>query len=370
VLDFGVAKLMEGAASDRSMLALTAVGMVFGTPEFMSPEQACGQPLDGRSDLYALAATMFAMLTGCGLFQAGSPIEWLTCHARTPPPHLVEGKPDLVAYPQIDEMIQRCIAKRAEQRLRDADAMIDMIEAVELALGATPSLIKRPPSQPTVPQTPQPQRKPLGSTPSSYIPALTSDLREPTSVAASTRAESYVPSGTDSVPAIPTRRGLYIVIGALAIVAMIVAAIVIANNKGKKDGSVATKLADAGLPADAPIASAVVDAAPIDAVHIATIDGGRPLTGSGSHPTPRTNPEVEAHIAASYTAQRQGKLVTQIQEAQAALDLDARNVRAKLLIADALIRSGDLQRGCKYLRELGRNSVAIARARSANCSAN
>ena len=73
VLDFGVAKLMDGAASSsQSQLALTQAGMVFGTPEFMSPEQACGQPLDGRSDLYSLAATMFAMLTGCGMYRRDS----------------------------------------------------------------------------------------------------------------------------------------------------------------------------------------------------------------------------------------------------------------------------------------------------------
>jgi len=64
ILDFGVAKLMQGAAGDASQLALTAAGMVFGTPEFMSPEQACGQVLDGRSDLYSLAATMYQLLTG------------------------------------------------------------------------------------------------------------------------------------------------------------------------------------------------------------------------------------------------------------------------------------------------------------------
>src|SRR6202012_1373318 len=103
LLDFGVAKLMEGAAhSSKSALAITQAGMVFGTPEFMSPEQACGQPLDGRSDLYSLAATMFAMLTGCGMYEAKSAIEWLTCHARTPPPHLAECRPELADYPELD----------------------------------------------------------------------------------------------------------------------------------------------------------------------------------------------------------------------------------------------------------------------------
>src|SRR5687767_6213663 len=98
VLDFGVAKLMEGAAHDPSQLALTQVGMVFGTPEFMSPEQACGHPLDGRSDLYSLAATMFAMLTGQGLFDANSAIEWLTHHARTPAPSIGMLRSELATY--------------------------------------------------------------------------------------------------------------------------------------------------------------------------------------------------------------------------------------------------------------------------------
>ena len=95
VLDFGVAKLMEGAAqSSRSALALTQAGMVFGTPEFMSPEQACGQPLDGaqrpllaRRDDVRDADRLRACI------EAQVAIEWLTHHARTPPPHLVDGTP-------------------------------------------------------------------------------------------------------------------------------------------------------------------------------------------------------------------------------------------------------------------------------------
>jgi len=117
VLDFGVAKLMEGsAASDKSQLALTQVGMVFGTPEFMSPEQACGHPLDGRSDLYSLAATMHVMLTGQGLFEAGSAIEWLTHHARTPPPRLAMIRPELATYRELDDLLERCLAKYRDKR--------------------------------------------------------------------------------------------------------------------------------------------------------------------------------------------------------------------------------------------------------------
>src|SRR5207237_7125246 len=113
LLDFGVAKVMEGAARTlKSAIALTQTGMVFGTPEFMSPEQACGQQLDGRSDLYSLAATLFAMLTGCGLFEGDSPLEWLTHHARTPPPRLGMVQPELAAYVELDDLLQRCLANQ------------------------------------------------------------------------------------------------------------------------------------------------------------------------------------------------------------------------------------------------------------------
>jgi serine/threonine-protein kinase len=139
VLDFGVAKLMEGAPrSSHSALALTQAGMVFGTPEFMSPEQACGHPLDGRSDLYSLAATMFAMLTGCGLFEGGSPIEWLTNHARTPPPHLAMVEPKLGAYPELDALLQRCLAKQRDQRPKDAEEMERLLGELVPTLSRAP----------------------------------------------------------------------------------------------------------------------------------------------------------------------------------------------------------------------------------------
>ena len=155
VLDFGVAKLMQGAAGDPAQLALTAAGMVFGTPEFMSPEQACGHALDGRSDLYSLAVTMFVMLTGTGLFEGKTAIEWLTHHARTPAPRLAMVRPELAAYPELDNLLQRCLAKHRTQRPDSAAAMAALIRAIEPTLGRAvgarmPVAVQTPPTPPPV----------------------------------------------------------------------------------------------------------------------------------------------------------------------------------------------------------------------------
>lgn len=117
VLDFGVAKLMVQAADAGT--ALTREGMVFGTPEFMSPEQACGQPLDGRSDLYSLAATLYTLLTGEPLFRGSSAVEILSKHVTTPPPRLVQ-RPGLEHLHALDQVLQRALAKKPDDRFRDA----------------------------------------------------------------------------------------------------------------------------------------------------------------------------------------------------------------------------------------------------------
>ncbi|HEY6175080.1 MAG TPA: protein kinase, partial [Kofleriaceae bacterium] len=149
ILDFGVAKLMQGAA-DPGHLALTAAGMVFGTPEFMSPEQACGQPLDGRSDLYSLAATMFVMLTGSTPFEGSSAIEWLTHHVRTPAPQLAMVRPELAAYPELGALMQRCLAKQREQRPATAAEMARVLTELAPTLARIPSTESpRTPSKPT-----------------------------------------------------------------------------------------------------------------------------------------------------------------------------------------------------------------------------
>jgi serine/threonine-protein kinase len=359
VLDFGVAKLMEGAAkSSRSALSLTQAGMVFGTPEFMSPEQACGQPLDPRSDLYSLAATMFAMLTGCGMYQAGSAIEWLTAHARTPAPHLVDGNPNLAGFDALDALLQRCFAKQAADRPRDADEMIAAIEEVERGLGVElPAPVAKPPKAVSV------------FSPSGFIAALPPELApEQPSMVAPTVEEEPIGFGTHETGAIvpPSRRGTWLVLGALAIAGVIVVAIVVAAGKHGSTAALAarpldaaTQVADATtiavIPPDAPaLADARVVEVPV--AHPPVVVGGRKA-------------QIEQHLSNALAAQQAGKHMTQVTQAHAAYLLDPKNPRAVLLLADGLLAEGDLEHGCKYLRELPRNPVAQQRMRSASCPA-
>jgi len=349
VLDFGVAKLMEGAASSsQSALAITAAGMVFGTPEFMSPEQACGQTLDGRSDLYALAATMFAMLTGRGMYQAGTAIEWLTAHARKPPPHLADGKPDLATYTELDRVLQQCLAKHKEQRPTDAAAMIAMLDAVEPTLARAPGTSA---SAATVHALPQ--ARPTIFSQSTFTEAVPAEVRN---------APSPVTTGFTPTTG---RRGLWIALGGLAIAAMLVVAIVFAarGKAAKQPPPPPPPSAKSVAPADAAVAPVAV--APIDA---ATAIDAAVVTPTRPHGAPAGHPEVDQHLAAAESARRAGKWMKEIEEAHAVLGLDAHNVKATLLLADGLFHENDIPTGCKYLRGLGSNPLAVARARQAGCS--
>ncbi|MEO8551811.1 MAG: hypothetical protein ABI678_17665, partial [Kofleriaceae bacterium] len=83
-------------------------------------------------------------------------------------------------------------------------------------------------------------------------------------------------------------------------------------------------------------------------------------------PNPRAE-EIEQHLANAFAAQQAGKAFTQVNQAHAAYLLDPKNVKAVLLLADGLLRENDLEHGCKYLRELGRNPVALQRMKSVGC---
>jgi serine/threonine protein kinase len=94
--------------------------MVFGTPEFMSPEQAQGKTLDARSDIYSLAVILYEVLTGKLPFEAKTPMEYIQHHVMSAPILLHERAPTAGFPPALSEVIQRALAKNPDDRYQTA----------------------------------------------------------------------------------------------------------------------------------------------------------------------------------------------------------------------------------------------------------
>ncbi len=138
ILDFGIAKMMDGREIDDG-LRLTQAGVAFGTPVYMSPEQALGSPLDGRSDLYGASVMAFEMICGRPPFWADDKLEILSMHTTRPPPPMgemlsrVQGHPAGVP-PAVEEIIRKGLAKRREERWTTAGEYIAALDQVQALL--------------------------------------------------------------------------------------------------------------------------------------------------------------------------------------------------------------------------------------------
>jgi len=119
VLDFGLAKVTEREMRPGSLI-LTQEGMVFGTPEFMSPEQAQGKTLGPESDIYSLAVILYEVLTGKLPFEAKGAMEYLQLHVSGKPITLSERVPGKAFPPLLDRVMDRALAKKPEERFASA----------------------------------------------------------------------------------------------------------------------------------------------------------------------------------------------------------------------------------------------------------
>jgi eukaryotic-like serine/threonine-protein kinase len=135
ILDFGIAKVVGGGEIDDGV-KLTQAGVAFGTPIYMSPEQAIGNPLDGRSDLYAASVMAFEMICGRPPFYSDDKLEILSMHTTRPPPSMTETLTSVVGRPAppvpiaIEDIIRRGLAKRPHERFANADEYIAALDAV------------------------------------------------------------------------------------------------------------------------------------------------------------------------------------------------------------------------------------------------
>jgi serine/threonine-protein kinase PpkA len=117
--DFGIAR-----AKDQTATRLTQTGMMIGTPTYMSPEQAMGTDVDGRSDQYSLGVLFYEMLTGSPPFDGESPLNVVLAHINQPPPPL----PGLFAHFQ--PVLDRMLAKDREQRYPDLNVFVRELKAM------------------------------------------------------------------------------------------------------------------------------------------------------------------------------------------------------------------------------------------------
>jgi serine/threonine-protein kinase len=118
LLDFGVAKFL--GESDET-IKLTRMGHAIGTPSFMAPEQAVGDGVDGRADLYALGATMFVALTGKKIYEVREAADLVRTIMTTVPPSVASLRPDV--HPDLSRVIACALEKNASARYANAMEM-------------------------------------------------------------------------------------------------------------------------------------------------------------------------------------------------------------------------------------------------------
>ncbi len=131
LLDFGLARMVQpdGEADDQP--TLTTRGVVFGTPAYMSPEQASGSEVDERSDVYSAGVLLFELLAGRRPFLGDTRAELLRAHLMAPVPRLASVRPELRVSPDLADVIDVAMAKEPSERYPDARDMLAAIDAIE-----------------------------------------------------------------------------------------------------------------------------------------------------------------------------------------------------------------------------------------------
>jgi eukaryotic-like serine/threonine-protein kinase len=144
IVDFGVAKMSDQEIS--SPRKLTRSGMIFGTPEYMSPEQAAGHPPDHRVDIYALGVTLYELLTGRVPFEGESFMSVLSKHSSKQVPALRDVNPRVKVSSELENAVFRALRKDRGERFQ---AMRDMAAALQQApeMPPLPFRLSLPPAE-------------------------------------------------------------------------------------------------------------------------------------------------------------------------------------------------------------------------------
>ncbi|MFF0480437.1 protein kinase [Streptomyces sp. NPDC004435] len=259
VMDFGIARAMQSGVT-----SMTQTGMVVGTPQYLSPEQALGRPVDARSDLYSVGIMLFQLLTGRLPFDADSPLAIAYAHVQEEP--VAASSVNRSVTPAMDALIARALRKNPNERFPSAAAMRDeCLRVLSAGQSAAPVIVPGAPVGsgsgvgsavfPPVGQTPPPhpgahvqqpypahtpQPGPYGPPTPAPVPAPGPGYGYPQQVATPAPGYqtpppvSYAPAHSPA-PAAAPRRIMPVLAGALAVAVIAVGGVVAYNMMDKDD---------------------------------------------------------------------------------------------------------------------------------------
>jgi serine/threonine-protein kinase len=169
VLDFGIAKVPVADLAPKSTAgeALTRAGMIYGTPEYMPPEQALGEEVDKRADFYALGVILYEMLAQKRPFDDESKVKLLGKHINAPVPALPR---ELQIPAELEALVDKMLAKATSDRVQDAREVIDALDAITASTSPPPAVVSGgfvpiPTSQPSLPSLPSLNARPVVTNP-------------------------------------------------------------------------------------------------------------------------------------------------------------------------------------------------------------
>jgi tetratricopeptide (TPR) repeat protein len=139
VTDFGIAKALSASRMQAPGGTLTQLGTSIGTPAYMAPEQAAGDPnVDARADLYSFGCMAYELLVGRPPFDGRTPQRMLAAHMGERPQSVAELRPD--TPPLLAELVMRCLEKEPDDRPQTAQDLVKVLESVATSGGAHPAM--------------------------------------------------------------------------------------------------------------------------------------------------------------------------------------------------------------------------------------
>ncbi len=128
LIDFGLVKFLDAAQWGQHSV-ITAANVQLGTPAYMAPEVCFGEPADFPSDVYSAGILLYECLTGHLPFVGESRVSWVRHHATTPPPPLHTKRAE-VQSPELNDVVQKALAKEASDRYADATELAAALSAL------------------------------------------------------------------------------------------------------------------------------------------------------------------------------------------------------------------------------------------------